>query len=99
LLNYGDQSSKIVSVREASLLCNETRNFAKSNLACIKFLILLIGHVLNAGLKSRLGRWCAPSIAPVLRFTLFGKWIESAKITRSSFGGWRKVGRKYLGLD
>jgi hypothetical protein len=28
-----------------------------------------------------------------------GKWIESAKITRLSFGGWRRVGRKYLGLD
>jgi hypothetical protein len=26
------------------------------------------------------------------------KWIESAKIMRSSFGGWRRVGRKYLGL-
>jgi hypothetical protein len=29
----------------------------------------------------------------------FGKWIESAKITLSSFGGRLKVGPKYLGLD
>jgi hypothetical protein len=38
------------------LLCSETRNFANYNFVLINRFILLIGHVGNAGLKSRLGR-------------------------------------------
>jgi hypothetical protein len=56
LLNDVDSSSKILSVRQAFFLCNKTLNFTNYNFAPIKFLILLIGHARNAGLKSRLGR-------------------------------------------
>jgi hypothetical protein len=97
--NDGDPSSEIISVRQVSSLCNKTWILRMTISCSSNFLSGLLGtkRTQNWDLD-----WILDARLQLLSLcgsTISGKWIESTKITRSSFGGWPRVERKYLGLD
>jgi hypothetical protein len=99
LLNSPDRFSQIDSVRQV-LFSAATRIILQITISASPDLFAY--EFGTYGIQNWNLDWIVDAHLQLLSFCGwlgFDKWIESAKITRSSFRGWRRVGRKDLRLD